>query len=1172
MKIIQSADYRIYFDDVRVDPYVKSWDASVGLSAADAAANIRMHRTKELEEWKGYLTQVRIFGFNVFSGKFCMVFEGEITNRGWTDARVDTGEITFQCKGFYHWLTIPIPFLISTEDELNKISRFKYEAMNINVEAVESFMKSKEEILMKDKALKEILDKLFEMIYQGYNLDDDTAFEWANLQGRFKVMSEVVKEYREAGFMDAVTFTRSTMIESFYVYLNQLLSMMMLEFYQDRDGALRIKTPSWSDGIMKCHVIDESIVANASGFNDWENEPTRVLVIGGKEDYGSVGNGADTNLEVPMGLYIGKPGEGRYYAQNVEVAMAAYGVEPGYFAGEGESDAIVGGSAETAAYYLDKNEFRISTGFQARDSLHPDGHRGIDLARPTTSSASIEGKAVYSLTDGTVETIMLNHAEAGNAVWIKAPNGYRYRYIHLKEAPLVKEGDSVRAGQHIGKVGNTGKSTGPHLDLKIQDKNGTYLDPVKHLQNMAKGNPNNTDAAKVGSASAKSGLSGKETVTSLTKRDLKNQSNWNAVQLNNWINKKASKSSVMYNRGEAFAEAAKVSGLDPQYLVAHAAIETGWGTARIARDKHNFYGIGAFDNSPYKSAKTWTGADAGIIKGAKWISDNYYKKGQTTLYSMRFNNGVHQYATDPKWHTKIAQTWLAADPAPGAAGTPGAGESSSPNAATGGYTVTTTYSSSYVKDMVTLKTLLPGGKKIDTKKKTNLTAIGNEKPLVAIKYNSSFRINYPFQQMYSAVNFIKQVQAAPNGVPADMIASIIEVASGWKEGYKGGGIIEKYGLMGVPTQYAKDLAGISKKGLLDAEKNILHGTTIFSNAYARFGKVTFALASLYTGDMRVVENAINKIGISDFSKVRTELNNQVDGVANYVDKVITRYTGLYGGDYIESDPHIIIFKDNSIMKGVDEAVVTDAAPADYQSVYDPIMTDEERMYKLSLKISEQPLIRYPVEQNEDQPLTADEMVEKYAKYLMQLFRAESHGVNVNLSTCLPFLRPGYNMWFEPTRRDLVFYPTRITHNGSYGNGCVTTVTGAFVRDPQNYDDIEENIFVTTRYGGASGFGSLVKKSEMPALATKLRTMHNSLDEVITDARKAPTLNQLYSSAVSTAYVTSWSDEMTAAQIDKKIKEEYAKAPAIIKTRKAELKKIVDGAADYFTKMLLKTSY
>jgi beta-N-acetylglucosaminidase len=128
-------------------------------------------------------------------------------------------------------------------------------------------------------------------------------------------------------------------------------------------------------------------------------------------------------------------------------------------------------------------------------------------------------------------------------------------------------------------------------------------------------------------------------------------------ELNDYINKHAPKNSPFRGNADIFIKAGQQSGLDPRYLLAHAALESGWGTSNIAKKKNNYFGIGAFDSSPYKSAYSFTsGLAAGIIEGAKWISNNYYngKYSQRTLNQMRNNGGVHQYATDPQWHTKIA--------------------------------------------------------------------------------------------------------------------------------------------------------------------------------------------------------------------------------------------------------------------------------------------------------------------------------------------------------------------------------------------------------------------------------------------------------------------------------------------------------------------------------------
>lgn len=128
-----------------------------------------------------------------------------------------------------------------------------------------------------------------------------------------------------------------------------------------------------------------------------------------------------------------------------------------------------------------------------------------------------------------------------------------------------------------------------------------------------------------------------------------------AKDINDYIASKAPKGSVLRGQGDAFLKASKETGLDVAYLIAHAAHETGWGTSKIAKEKGNMYGIGAFDSSPYASAYGYDSTTAGIIEGAKWIKKNYADAGQNTLESMRHNGGVHEYATDPLWDEKISK-------------------------------------------------------------------------------------------------------------------------------------------------------------------------------------------------------------------------------------------------------------------------------------------------------------------------------------------------------------------------------------------------------------------------------------------------------------------------------------------------------------------------------------
>lgn len=128
--------------------------------------------------------------------------------------------------------------------------------------------------------------------------------------------------------------------------------------------------------------------------------------------------------------------------------------------------------------------------------------------------------------------------------------------------------------------------------------------------------------------------------------------NITADSLNDFMNKYGVPSNSPFRgNGSYFINAGNASGLNPVYILAHAGIESAWGTSNIAQSYHNYFGIYAFDNNP-DNAKTLSsnGVESGIINGANWISKNYYQKGHTTLNEMK----AAGYATDPNWATSIA--------------------------------------------------------------------------------------------------------------------------------------------------------------------------------------------------------------------------------------------------------------------------------------------------------------------------------------------------------------------------------------------------------------------------------------------------------------------------------------------------------------------------------------
>ena len=99
-------------------------------------------------------------------------------------------------------------------------------------------------------------------------------------------------------------------------------------------------------------------------------------------------------------------------------------------------------------------------------------HGGMDIAAPT-------GTPVYSARAGKV-IVSQYSGSYGNYIIVDHGEGYATLYAHLS-ARNVGVGTKVSAGQLIGKVGSTGRSTGPHLHLELR-KNGEKIDPQSKIK------------------------------------------------------------------------------------------------------------------------------------------------------------------------------------------------------------------------------------------------------------------------------------------------------------------------------------------------------------------------------------------------------------------------------------------------------------------------------------------------------------------------------------------------------------------------------------------------------------------------------------------------------------------------------------------------------------------
>ncbi len=124
-----------------------------------------------------------------------------------------------------------------------------------------------------------------------------------------------------------------------------------------------------------------------------------------------------------------------------------------------------------------KDLTRIASGFGYRiDPIYKAraAHLGLDFTAPL-------GTPIYATGDGKVADAGFNTGGFGNRVVINHGYGYQTLYGHMLRIK-ARIGETVKRGEVIGYVGNTGKSTGPHCHYEVH-RNGIPVDPIYYFYN-----------------------------------------------------------------------------------------------------------------------------------------------------------------------------------------------------------------------------------------------------------------------------------------------------------------------------------------------------------------------------------------------------------------------------------------------------------------------------------------------------------------------------------------------------------------------------------------------------------------------------------------------------------------------------------------------------------------
>jgi murein DD-endopeptidase MepM/ murein hydrolase activator NlpD len=147
---------------------------------------------------------------------------------------------------------------------------------------------------------------------------------------------------------------------------------------------------------------------------------------------------------------------------------------------EFEVKPITGGSGSSASFEQYDHIFPVRGKHDYWAGLGDGrGHQGVDVGAKC-------GKRMVAARGGKVQT-RAYHGSAGNYVVIDGKGtDVDYAYMHLQQPTKYKEGDKVKTGAGIGKVGDTGNAQGCHLHFEMWDGDwyggGKVMDPMPHLK------------------------------------------------------------------------------------------------------------------------------------------------------------------------------------------------------------------------------------------------------------------------------------------------------------------------------------------------------------------------------------------------------------------------------------------------------------------------------------------------------------------------------------------------------------------------------------------------------------------------------------------------------------------------------------------------------------------
>ena len=489
------SDYLIYFDNVLMNDYAISYNTSIGVNSGMGTASVELIYTPAfrsiaingtVEDGVENGTQMRIFVSNPFSGKYNMVFDGIIKQR--ILSRDSRGfRLTFSAVDYIYWMNkIIAPVSISFNEAVSPGERLKWKAQSVDPELTANVEISSAGSL-KGKTVQEYFNTLKEKSFTNSKIYSETnsVANWDDVIDRVSIMGDINKELVKYQVMDFVVNSNSTFADTVYVSMSNTTNNLMMEFYQDRDGIVRIKPPFWNEPVLKNHVIDPLLIMASSENTDWSKMYTRIIVTGGVEEWMPDSGSTSDKIDIltPVGVYVGsltgkdKAKWADYTSEGI--IPSAYGtvtIDDGSGGGGGSENSQNAGSGTVPTgwiYPMKKKATAEGSGIGAFGADRNGGkrkHAGIDLIQSP-------GIDVVACASGTVKLIMydfIDGHDGTNAVFVHNDDGFWILYGEIKEN--VSVGNKITKGQVIGKTLKNKSGGGCMVHFEVYKGNFTGSD------------------------------------------------------------------------------------------------------------------------------------------------------------------------------------------------------------------------------------------------------------------------------------------------------------------------------------------------------------------------------------------------------------------------------------------------------------------------------------------------------------------------------------------------------------------------------------------------------------------------------------------------------------------------------------------------------------------------